>query len=297
MESVKYAGCAENYGDVRQIKAYRESISRLKVAVVDSKSRIGLISIQFQGEALEIKHEGWVDTGLDFVGCLHLSGAIYATEYGSLHQISIQTAEKSSNGSPNDSEQDKLTERLTLADYDSKIVKIIEIGEEEIFYFVEDGKFCRLEQTTKNKEDQRSSESSKFDSRVVSSQRMIRDPSRAYQETQPLDTGFDHVYSVSASVNSALIVVSGKLKSFSPKVMTKVMVHPSFILNSSCPVSSFQFFATCIRRLRLRKGNYNDLIFAIKSQNMFMFVVKYLEKLLFKETNRASDSQREEILL
>ena len=55
--------------------------------------------------------------------------------------------------------------------------------------------------------------------------------------------------------------------------------------------------AICIKRLRAKKGNYNDLIFAIKSQGVFMFLLKYLEKLLYKEKNRANDNQREEILL
>jgi len=47
----------------------------------------------------------------------------------------------------------------------------------------------------------------------------------------------------------------------------------------------------------MKKGNFNDLIFAMKSQNVFVFVLKYLEKLLYKEKNRNNDTQREEILL
>ena len=53
------------------------------------------------------------------------------------------------------------------------------------------------------------------------------------------ETGFDHVYSVSNSLNKVLIVVSGKFKSFSPRIITKVMIHPMYILASSSSGHTF----------------------------------------------------------
>jgi hypothetical protein len=153
---------------------------------------------------------------------------------------------------------------------------------------MEDGKFCRL--------GLKAGENIDLDS-VVSPQTQLMNISQGENESLLQESGFDHIYSVATSVNNSLIVISGKLKSFNPKVMTKILVHPNFILNSTCSASTFRFLSNCVRKLRMKKGNFNDLIFAMKSQNVFVFVLKYLEKLLYKEKNRNNDTQREEILL
>lgn len=109
-------------------------------------------------------------------------------------------------------------------------------------------------------------------------------------------TGFDHVYSVSRSLNSVLIVVSGKLRSFSPRIVTKIMVHPEFILNCSAPGPTFIFIANCLKKFNQKLGDYSDIIYAMKYQNLLFYIKKYLEKLLFKEKSKNTNTQREEIL-
>lgn len=47
IDSIKYLGCAEKYANATLIKAYRESLQRIRVSVIDQNSRIGIISVQF----------------------------------------------------------------------------------------------------------------------------------------------------------------------------------------------------------------------------------------------------------
>ena len=91
------------------------------------------------------------------------------------------------------------------------------------------------------------------------------------------------MYSVSSSLNSVLIVVSGKLKSFSPRIITKVMIHPKFVLSCSAPGPTFRFIAKCLKKINNKLGDYTDIIYAMKYQNLLFYVKKYLEKLLYKE--------------
>lgn len=81
------------------------------------------------------------------MGSLYISKEIYATQYGKLYQIS---------GSDQDAHPDagrdaEDANRVQLASYDQKIVKILEVGEQELFYFLEDGRFRKLTSHTSNR--------------------------------------------------------------------------------------------------------------------------------------------------
>lgn len=266
MESIKYSGCAENYADIQQMKASMFNSTKIRLSVIDSQCKIGIIAVQFSGESLEIKHECWIDTGLDFINCLFLADKLYFTEYGDLYSLNLENVGKAI-------EKNKL-EKERLMVFENKIVSILEVGPSKKYVFLENGIFYEL--------DENSSEN-----------KSIEDAPPLHQNS----TGFDHVYSVSSSLNGVLIVVSGKLKSFSPRIITKVMIHPTYFMSCSAPGKTFSYICNCLKLFKQKLGDYSDIIYAMRYQNLLIYIKKYLEKLLFKEKSKNSNIQREEILI
>ncbi len=230
---------------------------------------MGVISIQFQGESLEIKHESWLNTDLDFIHCLFLNKKLYFTEYGDLYQVSFNNPVSKVGKSSSSNPTNKI---VKLAEYTSKIVCLLELTEGSKYVFLENGYFYEIEE------------------KLTESSETPLYTQNDRQDSNRYETGFDHVYSVSSSLNGVLAVVSGKLKSFSPRIITKIIIHHKFILNSSASDATFHFICNCLSKYKNKLGDYSDIIYAIKYQNLMSFIRKYIEKLLYKDKNKNINS-------
>ena len=114
------------------MKANIDKSSKIRLCVIDSSCKIGIIAIELQGDGLEIKHEYWINTGLDFLNCMYISQKIYFSEYNNLYQISLA---KSGSEEVN---------KTMLMKFESKIVAILEAGVNTKYMFLEDGLFYEL---------------------------------------------------------------------------------------------------------------------------------------------------------
>ena len=112
--------------------------------------------VQFSGESLEIKHECWINTGLDFVNCLFLSESIYFTEYGDLYSMSLDPLTQDSGSTHPETEglnssvdHDSFTKKKLMS-FENKIVCILEAGENKKYVFLENGIFYELDDAPKS---------------------------------------------------------------------------------------------------------------------------------------------------
>lgn len=229
---------------------------KIELCTLNKGNKIGIIHVEIS-EEIKLSHKRWIQTDLDFIShCFFNQNSIYLSEYGDIHKITL--------------EEDNDPNLQKLVSFNSKIVSICQISKNEIFAFLENGLFYKIDTI----------EETKKKSEVVE------------HNCQFLKTN-----GTAISLNGSLVSISGNRDTFTNKFITKIMIHPAYSISSRDQSQTLLIIKNFLECFKDRRGNYNDLIYCLSHQNSLSFVKNYLEKIIYKEgNNKKTNELRERIL-
>lgn len=213
---------------------------------------------------------------MDFIShCYFNQNYIYLSEYGSVYKIdlSFEEIDLSYENSRNEIKIEP------LVSFESKVASICKISRFEIFAFLENGKFYKIDTISPSENNQKSIESENSDGLTE------------------LDCHLAKTITATSSINNCLVVISGNNETFTNKFMTQIMVHPGFVISPQHESQTLMVIKNFLECFKDKKGDYKDLIYCLSNQCYLLFVKKYLEKIIYKEgNNKKTNSLRESIL-
>ena len=293
----RYSGSAHDFAKIKLIQACKQPSythqdqNSPRVCIVDSRYRVGILSLRTEDEGPLLKREAWIDTNLDHIStCLFVGSKIYISEYGDVYQISLPYNKQTLN-----SEAHNIRPKLRES-FDNKVISFTQSIDSETLIFLENGHFYKLLPTRTQGTAQNTQIDAGNQMRIENPQ----EPRHTSLEPSPLEefkAELSQVNSAVSSLNKCLVVISGTNHVFSSSFVTKYMIHPKFRLLSRDSQSIIEFLQVYLTQLRQKTGNYMDLIYCLKKQNSLAFFKTYLESALYKKKNSKANQLRQELIM